>query len=196
MSLLTENVLVLNKYYLAVQVAVAREAIIALVTGKAQIVDDNYAVYNLEQWDAYSKTADQETREKYPGILRSPSIQLLVPQVIRFPDCEYTSPLIKTVKYSRRNIYTRDSNTCQYCGEKFRKEDLTLDHIIPKSKGGRSSWTNIVTCCKMCNMEKGDQLLEDLGWKLLRQPVKPKWNSHVGVPFKTAKKRYWEKFLG
>jgi 5-methylcytosine-specific restriction endonuclease McrA len=196
MSLLNENVLVLNKHYLAVQVAVAKEAIIALVTGKAQVVDETYAVYNLDQWHEYTTGASLDDMDKYPGILRSPSVQLLVPHVIRFPDCEYSSPLIKTVKYSRRNIYQRDGHTCQYCGDKFRKEFLTLDHIIPKSKGGRSSWTNIVTCCKQCNADKGDQLLEDIGWKLLKQPVKPRWNSHIGTPFKAAKKKYWENFLG
>jgi 5-methylcytosine-specific restriction endonuclease McrA len=186
---------VLNKYYLAVQVAIAKESVIALVTGKARIVSEDYTSYTLEEWHEYTKLALPEEKAKYPGILHSPSIQILVPQVIRFPDCEYTSPLIKTVKYSRKNIYHRDKHRCQYCGNQYSISQLTLDHIIPKSKGGKSSWTNIVTCCKMCNEDKGNQLLEDLGWKLIKQPTKPKWFSHIGAPFKITKRKYWERFL-
>lgn len=211
MPLLTESVLVLNKYYLAVQVTVVKDSIIALVTGKAQVVDDDYVVYNLNQWREYSESLngeDQETLDKYAGMLRSPSTSLLAPQVIRFPDCEYTSPLIKTVKYSRRNIYNRDKYTCQYChntrpefkkaikGGVPKKSLLNLDHVIPRSRGGPSSWTNIVTSCKWCNADKGDKLLDELGWKLPKTPAKPKWQSHVGTPFQMAKKEYWQRFLG
>lgn len=209
MSLLNESVLVLNKYYMAVQVTIVKDSIIALVTGKAQVVDDDYVTYDITQWSEYSRMMedDPEIAEKYAGVLRSPSTHLFTPQVVRFPDCEYTSPLIKTVKYSRRNIYTRDKYTCQYChnqrpevlkalrAKEPKKSLLNLDHVIPKSRGGPSSWTNIVTSCKWCNADKGDKLLEELGWKLPKTPAKPKWQSHVGTPFQRVKKKYWQRFL-
>ena len=192
---------------MAVQVTIVKDAIIALATGKAQIIDDNYTTYNFDNWVDFTRRADENTRRKYNGVLRSPSTHILAPQVIRFPDCEYTSPLIKTVKYSRRNIYSRDNYRCQYCDNKrkeFRdaldmgatkKEILNLDHIIPRSRGGQSNWINVVTSCIWCNADKGDKLLEELGWKLKKQPTKPKWTSHTGTPFGRAKQKFWEKFL-
>ena len=195
MNLLNENVLVLNKHYLAVQVAIAKEAINALVKGSAQVVDHEYTTYDLDQWHKYTRNASEEIREIYLGMIRSPSTHLFIPHVVRFPDCEYTNPLIKSVKYSRKNIYSRDNYTCQYCREHFQKDLLTLDHVIPKSKGGKSNWTNIVTCCKSCNSSKGDKLLKDLGWELLKKPTSPRWESHTGSPFRKHKKRYWEPFL-
>lgn len=192
---------------MAVQVTIVKDSIIALVTGKAEVVDDEYAKYTMEDWIEYTASADEETRKKYGGLIRSPSTTILAPQVIRFPDCEYTSPLIKTIKYSRRNIYSRDKYQCQYCGNErkefkaamklgaTKKELLNLDHIIPRSRGGKSSWTNVVTSCIWCNADKGDSLLEELGWKLNKTPAKPKWESHTGTPFGKERKKYWEKFL-
>lgn len=191
--LIHESVLVLNKHFLAIQVTIAKEAVCALVTGKAEVVDQNYSTYDLRQWQEYTKSADPSM---YAGLIRSPSVQILVPQVIRIPDCEFNNPVIKTVKYSRRNVYQRDDFTCQYCRRKFPKDKLTLDHVIPKSRGGKSSWVNVVTCCKRCNEDKGDRLLEELGWELPVQPKRPRWRSHIGVPFNNTKKEYWEQFLG
>lgn len=198
MSLIQKSVLVLNKFMMATQVSTVQNAIIVLVTGKAKVVDDNYITYNLEGWANHTKELkyNQEETVKYEGLVRSPSIEIYAPQVIYFPDCEYSSPLIKTVKYSRKNIFQRDNYTCQYCSNKFKKEELTLDHIIPKSKGGKSSWTNIVTCCTGCNADKGDKSLKELGWQLKQQPKSPKWKSHVGTPFSMEKNQYWERFLG
>jgi len=194
MRLINESVLVLNKYFLAIQVTVVKEAICALVTGKARVVDQNYTMYDFTAWAEYTAMHDDDGT--YPGVIRSPSVEIFAPHVILIPDCEFNSPLIKTVKYSRRNIYQRDKNTCQYCGKKIDRKNLTLDHIVPKSKGGKSSWTNVVASCVWCNSEKGDKLLSELGWKLRKQPTKPRWKSHIGVPFNRSKKEYWEKFLG
>lgn len=194
--ILNKSVLVLNRFFMAVQVTIVRDAITALTTGKAEVVDDNYQRFDWDMWKLQSKEIPAADHYKYEGVIRSPSTMILAPQVIRFPDCDYTSPLIKTVRYSRRNIYDRDDNTCQYCGKKFERKALTLDHVVPKSRGGKSSWTNVVACCTMCNADKGNRLLEEIGWKLKKQPVKPRWTAHVATPFRQAKKDYWEKFLG
>jgi len=198
-SLIYENVLVLNKFFLAIQVTIVKEAVCALVTGKAKIVDEYYTMHDLEQWKAFTKTFRDSVHPRPAhepwNVLRSPSTTILVPQVIIIPDCEFNSPLIKTIKYSRRNIYQRDKNTCQYCGKKVDRKNLTLDHVVPKSRGGKSSWINVVTSCIWCNSDKGDKLLKELGWQLKKQPTRPRWKSHVGVPFSKTKKEYWEKFL-
>ena len=209
MRVLDENVLVLNKYYMAVQVSVVTEAIKAVVKEAAVVVDEDYINYNLEQWVEFTNTfcEDKETADRYPGVIHSPTIQIFAPQVIKFPDCEYTSPLIKTVKYSRKNIYARDKNTCQYCqnkrpefrealkGGRTKKSVLNLDHVVPRAHGGKSSWINIVTSCMWCNNDKGDKLLSELGWTLIKKPQKPQWQSHVSAPFERVKKKYWQRFL-
>lgn len=196
---------------MAVQVSVVEEAIKAVAKEAAFVVDEDYINYNLSQWASYTSAQklNEETVDKYTGIINSPSISIFAPQVIRFPDCEYTSPLIKTIKYSRRNIYQRDEYTCQYCQNKrpelkkallgqpksTLKSFLNLDHVIPRAKGGKSSWENIVTSCIWCNRDKGDKLLSEMGWKLNRKPLRPKWQSHTETPFKSAKREYWERFL-
>jgi len=76
-------------------------------------------------------------------------------------------------KFSRKNIYLRDNYTCQYCGQKFSPEELTFDHVIPRSCGGETVWENIVTCCKACNCKKGSKNAEQVGMKLLSKPRIP-----------------------
>ena len=77
------------------------------------------------------------------------------------------------IKFSRLNIYARDNFTCLYCNVQFPTEELTFDHVVPKSRGGRTEWTNIVTCCVSCNKLKADRTLEQTGMTLLRRPRKP-----------------------
>jgi len=197
MSLLNESVLILNKYLLAIKVTRARDAIVAITAGRAKVIDQSYSQYTWDEWVDVTKIIfeDEEETKKYAGVLRSPSIKVLVPEVIVAIDCEFNDPAIRTIRYSRKNVYQRDDNTCQYCGNKCQKKYLTLDHVIPKSKGGRSSWNNVVTCCNPCNSKKKDRLIKELGWKLFKEPKRPRWKSHVGVPFNKAKKEYWNQFL-
>jgi 5-methylcytosine-specific restriction endonuclease McrA len=79
------------------------------------------------------------------------------------------------IKFSRQNIYSRDQYRCQYCGKRHPSEDLTYDHVLPKSRGGRTRWDNIVTCCIRCNRQKGGRTPEEAGMALIRPPSRPKW---------------------
>lgn len=196
-SLLQELVLTLNKDYLATAVISARDAITALVSGKVSVITESYELYSFEEWTKITKyfEQDEDLYSKYPGIIRSPSIELFVPQVVIFKESEYTSPRIVNIRFSRRSILQRDHNKCQYCGINLRQNEASLDHIIPKSKGGTNSWKNLVTACIYCNAKKGDKLLSDIGWKLLQEPTEPKWKSHIGTPFNLVKKNYWNNFL-
>lgn len=80
-----------------------------------------------------------------------------------------------SIHFSRINIYNRDDFTCQYCSQKFDTEDLTFDHVVPRSQGGKTCWANIATCCVNCNSEKGSRTPQEAGMKLLRTPKKPRW---------------------
>ena len=79
----------------------------------------------------------------------------------------------KKPKFSRKNIYLRDNYTCQYCGKKFPYSELTFDHVIPKCKGGQTTWDNIVTACKNCNSKKGGKTLEESKMNLIKSPKIP-----------------------
>jgi 5-methylcytosine-specific restriction endonuclease McrA len=85
------------------------------------------------------------------------------------------------IKFSRLNIYMRDRFTCQYCGERFLSEDLTFDHVVPRSAGGRTAWDNIVTACVPCNARKANRTPREARMKLLRRPAKPRYLPVVTV---------------
>jgi len=83
------------------------------------------------------------------------------------------------VKLNRENIYVRDQYTCQYCGNIFSAPELTLDHVMPESRGGLFSWKNLVTCCATCNNKKGSQTPQEAEMPLLREPFRPSWMPDV-----------------
>ena len=192
-----ENVLVLNKWMMAIQVTSARSAICDLVTKKAQVVDYEYFRYDWEEWKLKSEEIHAtDQKDMYPGFIKSPSTFIYVPQVIQVVDATHARSLMRAVRFSRKNVLQRDDYTCQYCGLKAHKSKLTMDHIIPKSKGGTNAWTNVVTCCKECNSKKGDKLLSQLGWQLIKKPIAPPWKAHINKSFDEVKTTYWNRFLG
>ncbi len=111
--------------------------------------------------------------EEYETEIRAASIAMAVPAVVRlrkaFP--RRTKP----VKFSRVNIYARDGHRCQYCGVKCTTADLTYDHVIPRSKGGLTSWDNIVSACYACNRDKANRTPSEAGMRLLSVPTRPRW---------------------
>lgn len=104
---------------------------------------------------------------------------------------QFVSLPYKGVILSRQNIFKRDNHECQYCGT---SKDLTLDHLIPKSKGGKSTWTNLVTACKRCNARKGDFKPEDLGMNLKSKPIRPSYLMFLKQSYK-AKRHDWAPYL-
>lgn len=94
-----------------------------------------------------------------------------IPAVVRLLHHTRVGP--RVVRFSRRNVYLRDRFTCQYCGRRFSERDLTLDHVIPRSRGGRMEWTNIVAACVPCNGRKGRRSPEQVGLQLRCVPGKP-----------------------
>jgi len=109
--------------------------------------------------------------EGYEKTISSPSVEFNVPAVVRLRKSTKAEPM--RIRYSRSNILSRDNNTCQYCEGKFRSQDLTLDHVIPKSIGGKTTWTNIVACCKTCNTEKANRTPQQANMRLSQRPAVP-----------------------
>lgn len=114
-----------------------------------------------------------EVIEEYDREIRSVSFSLRLPSVVRL--LKYVKGRPNGIRFSRRNVYLRDGYRCQYCGREFPPHELTCDHVIPRSRGGETDWTNVVTCCKECNHRKGGRTPEEAGMKLLREPKRPHW---------------------
>lgn len=114
-----------------------------------------------------------EVIEEYERIIRGVSLALRLPAVIRLR--RFIRRKTPIVKFSRQNLYVRDRGRCQYCGTPFGPQDLTYDHVIPRSKGGQTEWTNVVTCCAKCNLKKGGRTPEEAGMRLIRKPKAPIW---------------------
>lgn len=114
-----------------------------------------------------------EVLEESNQEVRAAELSLKVPQVVRL--LRFVGFRAREVKFSRQNIYARDRYRCQYCGKKLPAKDLTCDHVLPRSRGGGTNWTNIVTCCRSCNRRKGGRTPEEAGFKLRRAPFKPSW---------------------
>jgi len=96
---------------------------------------------------------------------------------------------------NRRNILLRDNNECQYCQHKFPPSELTIDHVIPKSRGGSNTWLNLVAACKSCNQKKGDKLLRDSTMKLSRKPYAPKYSIFSSLLSDSRTSDLWADYL-
>jgi 5-methylcytosine-specific restriction endonuclease McrA len=121
--------------------------------------------------DAVKAVFQQKVRviRSYDGVyLRSESLTIPCPSIIML-NTYHKQP--KKAKYSRRNLYLRDNHCCQYCGDQFSYADLTIDHVIPKSHGGRLTWENTVSACGPCNVKKGDSLSRPIN-----VPTVPSWH--------------------
>jgi len=144
-QMLQMPVLVLNASYEPVNICGARRALVLVLKGIAK------------------------TEEEQGTLLHAQRSKVVMPSVIRL--LEYRRIPYQTRALSRKNILLRDRNTCQYCGIVLPANELTLDHVQPRSRGGNSSWENLVACCHGCNRRKGNRLVTELDdMKLMREP--------------------------
>jgi 5-methylcytosine-specific restriction endonuclease McrA len=179
------SVLVLNRGFAALTLTDVRRCFTLLYKGHVRAVLPDYTTYAWEEWrDVPVQTGDD--------FITTPSMTLRVPRVIQLLSCE--RPPRHDVKFSRHNIYVRDGNRCQYCGKRFQTSELSLDHVVPLSRGGPSTWENVVCACLPCNVRKGNKLLDEAGLKLRRMPVKPK-ASPLGLLSPQRIHPSWRNFL-
>jgi 5-methylcytosine-specific restriction endonuclease McrA len=197
---LSANVLVLNKFYQAIRVVNVRRAFSLLCREMAEVVhietdaagQSRWQNFNFESWQEISQLKKEFEPDDYDWI-HTVRFQIAVPRIIRL--LVYEKLPRQDVKFNRRNIYARDSNRCQYCGKKFPTTALSLDHVKPKSQGGRSSWENIVCCCLKCNVKKGGRTPEQAHMHLITKPVKPKRSPVINIRLADQRYASWKQFL-
>jgi len=190
-TFLNQQVLVLNRLWQAVNVCSVRRALTLLFEGQAHVVlsadDGEFRTFNFHEW------RDLSQAQPHPESVATVSFRIRVPRVIlllvfdRLPK--------KEVKFTRHNIFERDKNTCQYCGGAFERKDLNLDHVIPRDRGGPTSWENIVCSCVLCNTRKANRTPTEAGLHLIRKPKRPKWRPFVQVTFEAPYHDSWKHFL-
>jgi 5-methylcytosine-specific restriction endonuclease McrA len=188
-AVLERPALVLNKGWAPIQVTSVREAISLVAKGSALIIEpETYATHDLRTWGDVSRVKARFERET----IRSPRLMLVPPEVILLKS--YAGFGERSVIFSRKNIFKRDRHTCQYCGSQPGPESLTIEHVVPRSKGGVSSWENCVLACVDCNKRKSDRTPEQAGMKLRTVPRKPSWKTLAHVPSR-ERRESWEQFL-
>ena len=179
------SVLVLNKNWQPVHVCSPSRAISLIFQNAAKVVDRDYQIHSIDSWRELSEMA---VATKLDGedidLMRSPSWALVVPEVILLTDYHKLPPF--SIRLNRRNLFLRDDHQCQYCGKKPSSKELTIDHIVPRCQGGKTTWDNVVLDCYDCNAKKGGKTPQQAAMQLLTKPKKPTWSSMV------SKKRHGE----
>jgi 5-methylcytosine-specific restriction endonuclease McrA len=185
------DVLVLNRQFYAVQITSWRRALTLLYLDHAHVVDQEYRTYSFSDW----REASGERAQHPAGFITTPTFRIAVPEVIalriydRLPASE--------VKFTRRNLYEHYGHRCCYCGRKFSTQELNLDHVVPKSRGGPTNWSNIVTSCIPCNLRKGSRTPVEAGLALLVEPSRPRWKGRSSLVFRSGVKvrQSWQRFI-
>ena len=185
-SVLQRPTLILNRNWQPVAVATVARSLVMLANGTASAVDTaDYRTYCWEEWLARKPAEDD-------AFVQGVRLQVCVPEVMTLAN--YDRVPVGAVAFSRRNLYRRDRYTCQYCGARPPRDKLSIDHILPRSRGGGSSWDNCVVACVDCNKNKADRLPKEARMRLQTKPARPQWSPYllsVGVRVES-----WAKFLG
>lgn len=193
------DVLTLNRSFAPVHIITWQTCMNLLIKEHAHALDRDFIAFNFEDWMKFSNTPTADDYNK----IRTVSKSIAIPEIITLKFYNHLPQ--KVVKFSRQSVFARDKFICQYCKEMFQRDDLTIDHVIPRSRGGATTWDNIVTCCIPCNSKKADKTLAEVQerypqdgnrWHLKMKPFKPKWISPIAnLKNKAYICRSWAHFM-
>lgn len=187
--ILSRRVLVLNRLWQPVNIIGMRRAVALVFIGQASVLlrqDGGGSAMNLEQWISFSQKHPPERG------LSAAKVSLHAPEVILLSG--YEKPPRHEVRFSRRHVLQRDGFSCQYCGRHCDEAELNLDHVVPRERGGRTTWENIVTACLRCNAHKADRLPHQAGMRLAKAPSRPSWRSFAARSFSETERAAWAEY--
>jgi 5-methylcytosine-specific restriction endonuclease McrA len=184
-KMLNRPALVLNRNWQPVNVSTVARALVLLWNDAARVVDP--ADYQLYDWEHWAKLRPRDDEQ----FIQAVRFRLRVPEVITLSHYDRLPSV--AVAFSRRNIFKRDHYTCQYCGRQPGSEELTIDHVVPRSHGGQSRWDNCVLACVACNHRKADRTPQQAKMRLRTAPVQPKWNPVYSAH--AVRIKSWSKFI-
>lgn len=180
------SALVLNRSYVPVHITSIKRAICLVFKGIAKIVDQQYQVYDFKSWSELSVSLKDERINMTEKAIRVPRVIMLQ---------YYDKVPRRDVRLSRENVYLRDRNTCQYCGKRYKRSNINIDHVIPLSQGGETVWENVVCSCISCNSKKGGRTPKEAGLKLLKKPGPPKYSLFMNVSPKENLFNLWHVYM-
>jgi len=184
-NLLGERTLVLNRSWYAIATTTVRRAISLVYQDTAHFIcHETYEPHDFESWQLLEVNGDP--------CIRGVDTRLRLPQIIALSS--YDGRPKRAVPFSRRNLYRRDEFTCQYCAKRPGSAELTIDHIVPRSQGGKTNWENCVLACVDCNKRKANRSLADTGMRLIRRQKTPQWSWDVELSAGSWR-RSWDSFL-
>lgn len=191
----------LNAHYMALRVVSARRAFTLLFKrddARQPLVEvvsweqGQYVSYNYDDWAEFS-IIKRQLGANGDDWVRTVRYDVAVPRIIRVLGfCRIPK---REVKFNRRSVFARDDHTCQYCGRRFGASFLSLDHVVPRSRGGATSWDNIVCACRKCNVRKGGRTPAEANVRLIRRPRKPRRNPVVTARLSNERYASWRHFL-
>jgi 5-methylcytosine-specific restriction endonuclease McrA len=184
-EILDQPTLVLNRNWQPIHVTTVVRALVMLWNDSAKAIDpEEFRLYTWREWAALPPPAGGPS-------IRSARVKLRVPEVVCLT--HYDRLPATSVTFSRRNVAKRDHHACQYCGAQPGWEAITIDHVVPRSQGGASSWTNCVAACVPCNARKADRTPEQAGMHLRKRPTRPEWKPLYAA--RGARAESWSRFL-
>ncbi|MEM6777875.1 MAG: HNH endonuclease [Planctomycetota bacterium] len=194
-DVLQSNVLVLNRFYMAIRVVNVRRAMTLLYRDCAEVIDteeQQYVSYDFDSWCELSQLASME-KQPDEDYLQAVDFEVKVPRIVRLT--RFDRMPAQTVRFNRKNLFARDDHRCQYCGRAEPMHKLSLDHVVPRSHGGATTWENIVCCCLRCNSRKGGRTPQQARMTLLTKPAKPRFNPLMLQSFDDPRYESWKTFL-
>lgn len=186
-SALSRDTLVLNRAWLAIASTPVRNALRLVYSEAAKVVQpDTYEVHGFESWSGLEIPEGEES-------ISTVRLELRIPEVIVLNS--FSGVPRQALPFTRKNLIRRDLSRCQYCGKQPGQAQLSVDHVIPRSKGGGTSWENCVLACLRCNRRKGNKLASEVGMILLQEPKPPAWSPIFEVAG-GEKPAAWRRFIG
>jgi len=187
------KVLVLNRLWQAVNIVGVQRAFSLLLQDHAQVIytgDGSFQMMDSSKWLDLSENTEPTENE---GFVQTVRMRIRVPKVLLLRD--YDQLPAKEVRFTRENLFDRDNYRCQYCGNTFKADDLNMDHVIPRDRGGRTSWENIVTSCIKCNSRKANRLPHQASMHLIKKPERPKWRPFISSLIDQDYDSDWDHFI-
>lgn len=192
---LQASVLVLNRNFQAVRVITARHSFVLLFREVAEVLDiedGQFNNYDFATWCDLSRLR-MEARSPHDDWVRAVGFDLQVPRIVRL--VRFDRQQAVSLRLNRRNVFARDDHRCQYCGQVLPAHQLSLDHVVPRSRGGETSWENMVASCVHCNTKKGGRTPQEARMKLARIPARPTHNPLLTLKLGNPKYESWKSFL-
>jgi len=187
------RVLVLNRLWQAVNIVGVPRAFSLLLQDHAQVIHTGDGSFRMMDSTAWLVLSEEEAPDDSEAYITTVRMRIRVPKVLLLR--EYSQLPVQEVKFTRENLFERDDYRCQYCGNSFDAEHLNMDHVIPRDKGGRTSWENIVTSCIKCNSRKANRLPHQADMHLIRKPERPRWRPFVSSLIGQDYDAEWDHFI-